>query len=152
PKKLWSDRKAADRVRLISCMSGYQEGEAAALLLKQYAARNKLHNCAILYRSHFQSRTLEEALIRQALPYQIIGGVQFYDRLEIKDMLAYLRLIVNPFDRIAFLRVINCPQRGLGTKFEELFIQNWEQHPFLDFKAIAELLLDTKELTQSKKQ
>lgn len=63
----------------------------------------KLNTFAILYRTHFQSRAIEEALIRNSIPYRIIGGVQFYERKEIRDMLAYLRLIVNPFDRAHFL-------------------------------------------------
>lgn len=152
PKNLWSDREAQDRVRVISCNSGYQEGEAAAVLLKLAEKHAQLNSCAILYRSHFQSRALEEALIRQSIPYKIIGGIQFYDRLEIKDMLAYMRLLVNPYDRVAFTRVINCPARGLGNKFEELFLTTWQKHPFLDFKSIAELLFDTHEITGAKKQ
>jgi DNA helicase II / ATP-dependent DNA helicase PcrA len=152
PKNLWSSREARDRVRVISCMSGYQEGEAVAQFLKLHEKQEALNNCAILYRSHFQSRALEEALIRQSIPYKIIGGIQFYDRLEIKDMLAYLRLVVNPYDRVAFTRVINCPTRGLGNKFEELFLSTWEKHPFLDFKGIAALLFDNQEIVGAKKQ
>jgi DNA helicase II / ATP-dependent DNA helicase PcrA len=152
PKKLWSDREAHDRIRLLTCTSGYQEGEALALLVKQLQISYPHHTHAILYRSHFLSRALEEALIRQGVPYRIVGGVQFYDRLEIKDLLAYLRLIVNPFDRMAFSRIINSPSRGLGDKFEELFYQTWDEQPFLSWLDVAEVLIADQKITKSKQE
>lgn len=152
PKKLWSSRSASDRIRVLSCSSGYQEGEALAIFLQKLQIKNSLNACAILYRSHFQSRAIEEALIRHSIPYKIIGGVQFYDRLEIKDLLAYLKLVVNPFDRLAFGRAINTPARGLGDKFEQLFYELWNQQPLLEFKAIAQLLIDDHQLTRSKQE
>jgi DNA helicase II / ATP-dependent DNA helicase PcrA len=153
PKNLWSDKEAVNRVKVLSCISGYQEAEAAALFLQQaQESAIALKDHAILYRSHFQSRTLEEALIRYAIPYKIIGGIQFYDRQEIKDLLSYLRLIINPFDRLAFCRIINTPSRGLGDKFEQLFITTWQEQPFLDFKEIAQQLLSSNQLTTAKQQ
>lgn len=153
PKKLWSEKQAFDRIRLLSCSSGYQEGEVLALFLKQALLQgNTLNNHAFLYRSHFQSRSLEEALIRHGIAYKIMGGIQFYDRQEIKDLLSYLKLLVNPFDRIAFTRVINTPSRGLGDKFELLFNETWQSQPFLDFKEIAQQLIDTKQLTKIKEE
>jgi ATP-dependent DNA helicase UvrD/PcrA len=140
PKKLWSERSATDRVRLLSCASGYQESEIVALCTKIYQTKLAHHSLAVLYRSHYQSRALEEALIRHSLPYTIIGGIRFYERQEIKDMLAYLRLIANPFDRISFMRVINVPARGLGDKFQEQFVDEWNEHPLCTFKDIAELI------------
>lgn len=150
-KKLWSEKNAKDRIRVIACSSGYQEGDALANLLKQFTKNNSLNNCAVLYRSHFQSRAIEEAFIRHSIPYRIMGGIQFYDRQEIKDILAYLKLLINPYDRIALSRAINCPTRGLGNKFEELFFLNWEKNPFMDFLSIAKLLINGQELTASKK-
>lgn len=154
-KKLWSEKVAHDRARLILCSSGFQEGEAIATFLKtskNIGEKKSLNNNAILYRSHFQSRSIEEALIRHSIPYKIIGGIQFYDRMEIKDLLAYLKLIINPFERMAFSRVINTPSRGLGQKFEELFYNQWDQQPFLDFKAISKNIIDSKELTKTKEE
>jgi DNA helicase-2/ATP-dependent DNA helicase PcrA len=104
-----------------------------------------------LYRAHYQSRALEEALIKQSIPYTIVGGIEFYERKEIKDLLAYLRLMVNPFDRVSFSRVINCPQRGLGEKFEEEFYACWDMEPLFDFKLIAQDLLQRDALTRAKK-
>ncbi len=152
PKRLWSQREAHDRIRLLTCNSGYQEGEALALFLKHLQKKYPEHTHAILYRSHFLSRALEEAMLRHGIAYKIIGGIQFYDRLEIKDLLAYLRLIINPFDRLAFSRVINSPQRGLGDKFEELFYAIWDEQPFLKFTDVAHILLAEQKLTRAKQE
>jgi len=70
---------------------------------------------AILYRTNAQSRVLEEALIKRALPYTMVGGTKFYDRKEIKDVLAYLRVLYNPFDDLSLLRIINVPKRSIGA-------------------------------------
>ncbi|MFC1845767.1 ATP-dependent helicase [Candidatus Dependentiae bacterium] len=150
PKKLWTEKNGNDRVRVITCMSEYQEGDVVAQFLKTAQEKQPLSNTAVLYRAHYQSRALEEALIRNALPYKIIGGIQFYERKEIKDILAYLRLVVNPFDRSSFFRVINCPARGLGAKFEELFHQHWNSESFFNFKDVAKDLLHDEQLTRTK--
>ncbi len=136
PKELWSDKKAEDRILLLSSRSGDQEADVVARMLKMITPAKKLSNVAILYRTHFQSRALEEALLYHGLPYRLVGGIRFYERKEIKDVLAYLRLIVNPFDKISFLRIINYPGRGLGDKFEEQLLHVWDMNPFLDFKQI----------------
>lgn len=163
PKNLWSAKKATDRVRVVRCLSGYQEGDVLVQMLtalhpsihptlpsaasgtqderEKRIEGQSLKDYAFLYRAHHQSRMLEEALIRASIPYKIIGGIQFYERKEIKDMLAYLRLMVNPFDRIALLRVLNTPQRGLGPKVEEQIIERWQQEPLLTFTALLEQLI-----------
>lgn len=133
PKTLWSEKKAKDRVRIIQCISGYQEAEVVAHIAKKLRKEHASFSLAVLYRAHYQSRSLEEALIRHSIAYTIIGGIQFYERKEIKDMLAYLRLIANPFDRISFFRAINCPLRGLGDAFQDIFHQYWDEQPFLTF-------------------
>ena len=103
-----------------------------------------------MYRTHFQSRALEEALIKQIIPYKIIGGIQFYERKEIKDMLAYLRLIINPFDRPSLFRVINCPTRGLGAQFEQELYTRWSNEPFLTFIQVLTAMTASNELTKQK--
>jgi DNA helicase II / ATP-dependent DNA helicase PcrA len=149
PKTLWSDKKGSDRIRALSCLSGYQEADLIAQFLKaSVAAKTKLSEIAILYRAHYQSRSIEEALIKQSIAYRIVGGIQFYERAEIKDLLAYLRLVVNPFDRISFFRVVNTPARGLGEKFEELVHETWDREPLLSFQPLCELLM--KELPKAK--
>ena len=151
PKNLWSQKKGSDRIRLISFLSEYQEADAIAHYLKTISGKQKLNSVAILYRTHFQSRALEEALLKHSIPYQIIGGIQFYERKEIKDILAYLKLVINPFDRASFSRVINCPLRGLGNKFEELFEQTWHSHLFSTFKDVAQKLIDEHQVIGTKK-
>lgn len=140
PKNLWSTREGTDRVLLLACNSEYQEADAVTSFLKTVTKHKALETAAVLYRAHYQSRSIEEALIKRSIPYTIIGGIQFYDRKEIKDLLAYLRLIVNPYDRASFFRVINCPQRGLGEAFEELFYSYWHAQPFMTFKDVAHKL------------
>lgn len=136
-KKLWSDKPGRDCVRILQCLSGYQEADMIARYCKILEKNKSLGSTAILYRTHFQSRVLEEALIKQSIAYHLVGGVRFYERKEIKDILSYLRLSVNPFDRVAFMRVVNCPSRGLGDKFLEEFMALWDTEPLLNFKEIA---------------
>ncbi len=117
PKQLWTDNRGGPLIT--RCRAADDEVEA------DYAARtiDALHrtegfrygDCAILYRTNAQSRSLEEGLRRRAIPYQIIGGLRFYERKEIKDILAYLRVIANPQDRISLLRILNVPTRGIGA-------------------------------------
>lgn len=152
PKKLWTEKKAHDRIRAITCLSEYQEGDVVAQFLKTADEKQSLSSIAIVYRAHYQTRAIEEALVRNTIPYTIIGGIQFYERKEIKDILAYLRLILNPFDRASFFRIINCPTRGLGAKFEELFYQHWNQEVLFNFKDVGEKLIETDLLTQIKKE
>ncbi len=150
PKNLWSTRQGSDRVLVLACSSEYQEADAITSLLKAITHEQKLETAAVLYRAHYQSRAIEEALIKRSIPYRIIGGIQFYERKEIKDLLAYLRLVVNPFDRTSFFRVINCPQRGLGQAFEEIFYDRWHAEPFMNFIDIAARLC-TESIVQGKK-
>ncbi|HEX2977748.1 MAG TPA: UvrD-helicase domain-containing protein [Candidatus Babeliales bacterium] len=151
PKKLWSSKEGSDRVRIVHCASGYQEGELIALGIKQLRSLPNYNSIALLYRAHYQSRTLEEALIRHSIPYVIIGGIQFYERKEIKDLLAYLRLAVNPFDRVSFMRVVNCPSRGLGDVFIEQFLTEWDKQPFLDCHGIAQHLINEQAIPNAKR-
>ena len=150
PKKLWSTKKGNNRIRSMTCSSEYQEGDAIAQLCKVARGSKKLSSFAVLYRTHFQSRAIEEALLRNAIPYKIFGGIQFYERKEIKDLLAYLRLIVNPFDRTSFFRIINCPTRGLGSAFETIFYERWAQEPFLTFQQVAQKLIEEQQVKGKK--
>ncbi len=151
PKKLWSEKTGTNRIRTTTCLSDYHEAEVIAHLVKAQRRKSKEQSIALLYRTHFQSRTLEEGLIKNSIPYKIIGGVQFYERKEIKDLLAYLRLIINPFDRASFFRIINVPLRGLGAKFEEQFHELWNNEPFLTFTDVAHKLIDNGLLPNAKK-
>ena len=152
PKNLWSTRKADNRACMLTCLSDYQEGEVIACALKTAQLLKKSSSIAVLYRAHYQSRVIEEALLSNSIGYKIIGGIQFYERKEIKDILAYLRLMVNPFDRVAFFRVINIPTRGLGDKFEQDFQTVWHEEPLLDFRDIIKKIIKTEMVVGKKAQ
>ncbi|MFM8958730.1 MAG: ATP-dependent helicase, partial [Bacteroidota bacterium] len=116
PKELWTQNTAGDKIRLLRCVSDNEEGRLIAAELHAAKHQFRLSNkgFAILYRTNAQSRAFEEALRRQNIPYKVIGGLSFYQRREIKDFLAYLRLVVNHADEEALRRVINYPARGIG--------------------------------------
>lgn len=146
PKNLWSEKTAKNRILVGHCRSGEQEASAIARFIQSFTKdkKKKLSEIAILYRTHFQSRQIEEALIYHSIPYKIIGGLQFYERKEIKDLLAYMRIISNPFDKISLFRAINCPARGLGPKFEQDVLDAWMQNPMLDFKQILKFIKESQ--------
>ncbi len=150
-KELWSDKQGKNRIKVLTCNSGIQEAEAISTFLKTAAKTKNLNDLAVLYRSHFQSRQLEEALIRHSIPYLIVGGIQFYERLEIKDIVAYIKLIDNPYDKISFSRAINCPSRGLGEKFQEKFMEFWNLMPFSMFTDAIKGFLISDQLTAKQK-
>ncbi len=116
-KQLWTDNDHGAKVVVRQAFNELHEGELIIRDIDE-ARRNgrNFRDCAVLYRTNAQSRSLEEAFLRARMPYKIIGGTRFYERKEIKDALAYLRLIYQPDDRISFERVVNVPARGLGTK------------------------------------
>ncbi|HLP15328.1 MAG TPA: UvrD-helicase domain-containing protein [Bacteroidota bacterium] len=123
PKTLWTDNAKGDLITLNEAEDDKDEGLTIAHQIQDLCGREKLDlkNFAILYRTNAQSRSLEDALRRAGLTYVIVGGVEFYKRKEIKDVIAYLRLIVNPNDEESLKRVINFPTRGIGeTTIEKL--------------------------------
>lgn len=141
PKQLWSSKKAQDRVRLVACASEYQESELIGAYIEVARKKQALSSIAILYRMHIQSRAIEEELVKRSIPYKIIGGLQFYERREIKDLIAYVRVISNHFDRSALIRIFNVPTRGLGAKCEELLKEVWETQPFCSHSELLHVLL-----------
>ncbi|MGE5626243.1 MAG: UvrD-helicase domain-containing protein [Bacillota bacterium] len=115
-KKLWSELGEGEPVRVLACPDGLQEAERVATEITAHKLKYKSKNgdFAILYRSNHQSRLFEKALREQKLNYDISGGTSFFDRGEVRDLVAYLRLLVNPEDDSAFLRIVNLPRRELG--------------------------------------
>ena len=118
PKKnLWTDKTEGAKIQHFTAQSEHEE---AAFIGDTIAKKHDIHgvpygDMAILYRTNAQSRVLEEARIKRALPYTMVGGTKFYDRKEIKDVLAYLRVLYNPFDDLSLLRIINVPKRSIGA-------------------------------------
>lgn len=116
-KELWTEGAKGDPISLYAGFNDLDEARFVVSRINTYVENGgALSDCAILYRNNAQSRVLEEALLQQKLPYRIYGGMRFFDRLEIKDALAYLRLISNRNDDAAFERVVNTPTRGIGDK------------------------------------
>jgi DNA helicase-2/ATP-dependent DNA helicase PcrA len=114
-KSLWSKKERGEAVRIYHANDDRGEGAAVRDEIRTLIrAGHKRSEIAVLYRTHAQSRALEAAMMRGALPYQIIGGVRFYERKEIKDLLAFLKLISNPADDVSFRRILNVPRRGIG--------------------------------------
>jgi DNA helicase II / ATP-dependent DNA helicase PcrA len=118
PKKLFTQRQTGVKVRMVEA---YDEKEEAAFVVSEIArlqAREgkPLSDCAVMYRTNAQSRLLEEAFVKRGIPYQLVRGTRFYERKEIKDAIAYLRLIANPHDGVSLDRIINTPPRAIGTK------------------------------------
>lgn len=116
PKNLWTDNDEGEKIRLVRTQSDNDEGKYVADTIQEQKLRNHFRNneFAILYRTNAQSRAFEESLRRMNIPYTIFGGISFYQRKEIKDFIAYLRVIVNPRDEEALKRIINYPVRGIG--------------------------------------
>lgn len=124
-KKIWTSNDEGQKIRVIRASSDNEEGKLVSETIFEMKMREHLHNrdFAILYRTNAQSRAFEESLRRLNLPYRIYGGISFYQRKEVKDLLAYLKLTVNPADEEAFRRVINYPVRGIGkTTLERMTV------------------------------
>jgi len=123
PKKLWSAHADGERIRVLECRDAEHEAERVASQLMYLRDKHGLawSDCAVLYRGNHQARPLEKALQLGRIPYHLTGALSFLDRVEVKDVLAYLRLIANPDDDAAFLRVVNVPRREIGaTTLEKL--------------------------------
>ena len=122
-KKLWTENEKGEKLSIIECRDERDESWKIIKIIRNESLNSNrgFDHIVILYRTNAQSRAIEDALRREAVPYQIIGGTKFYERKEIKDVLAYLRLIVNPNDGISFDRIINFPARGIGkTSVEKI--------------------------------
>jgi len=115
-KTLWTSNEEGDRVKVTVCFDEKDEANFVAKKIFELTNTKKINprDIAILYRTNAQSRNFEETLIKSSIPYVIVGGVEFYKRKEVKDVLAYLKLLVNPKDDESFLRVVNFPSRGIG--------------------------------------
>jgi DNA helicase II / ATP-dependent DNA helicase PcrA len=113
-KRLWTDQKGGSRIVYYRGNDELEEADFITRSIKQARSADVDWMVAILYRTNAQSRAIEDALMRESIPYKIIGGVRFYERKEIKDALAYLKLIINPHDDVSLRRVINVPARGIG--------------------------------------
>lgn len=139
-KNLYTENEAGDKIIYFCAGDSFQEAQFVANTIADLVDREgrKYGESAIFYRTHAQSRIIEEALLRKYIPYRIIGARKFYERKEIRDIVAYLKLVCNKNDRLSFRRVINIPRRGIGDKT----IEKLEEHALNEGLPIIEVLGD----------
>jgi DNA helicase-2/ATP-dependent DNA helicase PcrA len=125
PKRLWSDRGDGPPITGYVADNEHDEAAFVAEEVDRLADRGEATpgQVAVFYRTNAQSRVFEEVFIRSGLPYRVVGGVRFYERREVRDLLAYLRLIANPGDEVSLRRVLNVPRRGIGDRAEEYLVE-----------------------------
>lgn len=139
-KDLWTDNENGNRPKLFIAANNQEEGAFVADEIEKLLNENcKADEIAILYRSNSLSRSFEEELMKRKIPYKVIGGIKFYDRAEIKDLMAYLKLIVNTDDDVSFRRIINSPKRGIGDVTVEKISQVAKEKQVSLFKALMYL-------------
>ena len=147
-KKLWTDAGAGQPVQVLQVASERAEAETIVRRIRN-AVDNRARNYkdfAILYRTNAQSRALEEVFVHLGMPYRIVGGVRFYDRKEVKDVMAYLRLIYQPEDIMSLERIVNVPTRGIGGKSIEAFY-SWRAQKNLSIEDALATVSECAELT-----
>jgi len=118
PKDLWTENEPGLPPAVIETYTEQEEAQFVVNEIDKLAGRGEIKpgECAVMYRTNAQSRVLEEAFMRYGMPYRLVAGTRFYERREVKDVIAYLRLIQNPYDSVSLLRIINVPQRGIGQR------------------------------------
>ena len=142
-KNLWTSNPEGEKIKYYRAYNERDEAQYAIRKIKEYVARGvEYQDIAILYRTNAQSRILEEEMIKENLPYRVVGSFYLYSRKEIKDLIAYLRLIHNTKDNVSLLRVINTPKRGIGLKT----IENLTAKADLENKSIYDIIDSGKEL------
>jgi DNA helicase-2/ATP-dependent DNA helicase PcrA len=140
-KKLWTNAENGMPVQIMNVSSERIEGESIIKKIRNSVDNGtyKYSDFAVLYRTNAQSRSIEESFVHYGIPYRVVGGVRFYDRKEIKDILAYLRVIFQPEDKVSFERIVNIPTRGIGTRSLQLFFE-WQSANFRSlYSALAEV-------------
>ncbi len=146
-KDLWTEANQGEKVKVIGVWDGPEEARRVSEMTEDFQrGGGSLDDCAILVRAQFQTREFEDRFIAIGLPYRIVGGFRFYERAEIRDALAYLRLVNQPADDLAFERIVNTPKRGLGDKAVAK-VQMLARASQTSLLSAAALILDTDELT-----
>ena len=152
-KKVWTENESGEKISVNKLLTDGEEGRFVASSIFENKMQGQLQNSdfAILYRTNAQSRSFEDALRKKNIPYRVYGGLSFYQRKEIKDVLAYLRLLINPADEQAFKRVINFPARGIGqTTLNKLSIEA-KNNSVSDYNFIKHHLKSSQSLNNSTK-
>ena len=118
PKRLYTDKGGGPQISMVEAYDEQEEGDLVVSEIQRLAARGQvqLGDCAVMYRTNAQSRPIEDAFVRRGMPYKLVGATRFYERREIKDVMAYLRLVHNPYDSMGLARILNVPPRGIGQQ------------------------------------
>ncbi len=138
-KKLWTQRKDGENIQLMMASNERHEGELIAEKIRDATRGHEnpqYNNFVVLYRTNAQSRVVEEVFLRYGIPYRIVGGIKFYERKEVKDMVSYLRTLQNPHDTVSLLRIINTPPRKIGSKTIEVIRAFANRHAFSLYDAM----------------
>ena len=141
PKKLWTGNEDGASVTVIESYNAEEEAQSVVNEIEKLVGQEQisLKDCAVMYRVNAQSRTLEESFLRYGVPYRLVGGTRFYQRREVKDIIAYLRVIHNPQDNVSLTRIINVPGRGVGQKTINT-LQSWAKaHDTSLFEALKQM-------------
>jgi DNA helicase-2/ATP-dependent DNA helicase PcrA len=146
PKKLWTDNEPGELTNIVET---YTEQEEAQFVVSEVerlveGGKAKLGDCAVMYRTNAQSRALEEAFIRYGTPYKLVAGTRFYERREVKDIIAYFRVIQNPNDSVSLLRIINVPQRGIGQQSQSQ-LSSWAKSRGISIYEALKLIAEPDE-------
>ena len=151
-KKLWTSKKSGDKIRLISLDSEEEEGKYIADTIMENVEKGKYgyKDFTVLYRANFQSRAIEQKLLKAKISYRIFGGIEFFQRKEIKDVLSFLKVFVNPYDEISFIRICKCMKIGIGDKAVEK-IESFAKKNNLDFVEVLKYSKSIKGITQKAK-
>jgi len=141
PKKLWTENEDGASVTVIESYNAEEEAQSVVNEIEKLVSQEQisLKDCAVMYRVNAQSRALEETFLRYGVPYRLVGGTHFYQRREVKDIIAYLRLIHNPQDNVSLIRIINIPVRGIGQRTLSQ-LQSWAKaHDSSLFEALKQV-------------
>ncbi len=139
PKLLWGEKGEGEKITVYEAGDEKEEADFVVGEIQGYEKQGRPFNeMVVFYRVHAQSRVLEDALRREKIPYKIVGGIRFYDRKEIKDLMAYLRLILSPEDEVSLKRILNVPPRGIGMRARELLEESGRTRNLSFAKALEE--------------
>lgn len=151
-KKVWTENKEGALITSFEAMDEREEAEFISNIVKENVStqENNYSDFAVLYRTNAQSRTIEESLLRNSIPYRIVGGIKFYQRKEVKDIISYLRLIQNNADYIALERVINEPKRGIGKATFNKWLNYSQERKLNPIEAANDITTENSKINKSK--
>ncbi len=150
PKKLWTENEPGELTNIVETYTEQEEAQFVVSEIERLVEGGKAKpgDCAVMYRTNAQSRALEEAFIRYGTPYKLVAGTRFYERREVKDIIAYLRVIQNPRDSVSLLRIINVPQRAIGQQSQSQ-LSSWAKSQGITIYEALKLITESKDKEQA---